>query len=408
MNLAADGAIAEGRVFHVETLVSGRALVRDRTVPAEAARAVAPALEDAFARHDRLAVAVARRTRGGTVSAHGAFVVHPKGFHRAGRGAPAEAERFDLEVDAADAGVAVVDAAAFATARGAALLDPCAGYGALGLLALSLEVRRARAGRVIAVAAASIEDAAESDEILEHEGFRNDLAASHARVHFGFDVEACDLDLAPAPLRWNAPLWGAPAGFGKYDDRGAYHWDLYRTHDAYRRRADTLVSFLAANLPAGDLPVADIGAGDALFARLAAKRGVAGVAIDPEPRAIATAREALAAEGLAALVRCEEGAAESLPFPAHAFRAAMLLDVIEHLRNPQRALAEIRRTLAPGGVLLVATPAWRYGHRADPVYHLDEYREEELTRQLRAAGLHIVHTARIKGAYDDLVVLARA
>jgi SAM-dependent methyltransferase len=85
----------------------------------------------------------------------------------------------------------------------------------------------------------------------------------------------------------------------------------------------------------------------------------------------------------------------------------MLLDVIEHLRNPVRALAEIRRVLAPAGVLLVATPAWRYGHRNDPVYHLDEYREEELARQLRACGFAITQTARIKGAYDDLVMLAQ-
>jgi hypothetical protein len=42
------------------------------------------------------------------------------------------------------------------------------------------------------------------------------------------------------------------------------------------------------------------------------------------------------------------------------------------------------------------------------VYHLDEYRPEELERQLHACGLRVVQTARIKGAYDDVVVLARA
>ena len=108
------------------------------------------------------------------------------------------------------------------------------------------------------------------------------------------------------------------------------------------------------------------------------------------------------------LVACVEGTAESMPFPGASFRAAMLLDVVEHLRNPVRALAEIRRVLSPEGALLVATPAWRYGHRNDPVYHLDEYREEDLVRQLRATGFTIANTARIRGAYDDLVVLARA
>jgi SAM-dependent methyltransferase len=96
-----------------------------------------------------------------------------------------------------------------------------------------------------------------------------------------------------------------------------------------------------------------------------------------------------------------------MPFPDGAFRAALLLDVVEHLRNPVRALREIRRVLAPGGVLLVDTPAWRYGHRNDPTYHLDEYRAEELARQLRACGLEVSSTARIRGAYDDIVMLVR-
>ncbi|MFM7051977.1 MAG: class I SAM-dependent methyltransferase [Planctomycetota bacterium] len=402
--------IAAGRAFEVERLLSGRLLVRDRTVAPEAARAAAPALEQAFARHDSLSVAVARRTMGGEVRAHGAFVVHPKGFHRAGRGAPADAERFDLEVDAADGGVCVFAAEAFEKSRAGTICDPCAGYGALGLLAATLEVRRLRLGRVIACAAATVEEPSAFDHMLEQEGFRNDLASSHARVHFGFDLEACDLDRVAegSALRWNAPVWGAPAGFGKYDDRGAYHWELYRSHDAYRRRADTLVAFLAANLPAGPQPVLDVGAGDALFAGLLARQGVRVDAVDPEPRAVATAREALAREGLEALVSCSEGVAEHLPFPEHAFRGAMLLDVIEHLRNPQGALRELRRTLCRGATLLVATPAWRFGQRADPVYHLDEYREEELARAVRCAGFTIAQTARIKGAYDDIVLLARA
>lgn len=402
--------IDAGRVFFVERLPSGRVLVRDRTVQASAARAVAPALEEAFARHDALAVAVARRVAGGEVRAHGAFVVHPKGFHRRGRSSPAEAERFDAEVDAADGGVCVFGAEAFATARAETLCDPCAGYGALGLLAATLEVRRARAGRVVAVASATIEESPDFEHVLEHEGFRNDLARSHARVHFGFDLEACDLEQVPhgSPFRWNAPIWGAPARFEKYDARGAYHWELYRTHDAFRRRADTLVSFLASNLPAGDLPVADVGAGDALFSGLLARHGMRVAAIDPERGAVDAARATLAREGLDALVACTQGVAEHLPFPDASFRGAMLIDVIEHLANPQAALRELRRTVARGGAVLLVTPAWRFGHRADPVYHLDEYLEEELARAVRAAGLAIVQTARIKGAYDDIVVLARA
>lgn len=406
-----------------ERLASGRALVWDLTLNAAEARRVAPALEAAFTHHDALAVAGSRRLRADGspndnsvsaqgVSAHGVFVLHPKGFFRNGRGAPRDGERFDCEVDAIDAGVMVVDAEAFAIARGEALLDPRAGYGALAMLSLSLEIRRRRAGRVVAVAAATICETDASDALMETQGFNNQIASSHFRSHFGFAADACDLDAVAsnpslAGLRWNAAVWGASAPFEKYDERGAYHWNLYATHDAYRRRADTLASFLVANTPPGAQRVIDVGAGDALFAGLIARQGMHAVAIDPEPQAIACARVAIAAAELSDRVECMQGSAQSIAFPDATFRAAMLLDVIEHLRNPMRDLAEIRRVLIPGGVLLVATPNWRYGHRNDPVYHLDEYRDEELTRQLRACGFEVMTTAHIKGAYDDVVVLAR-
>jgi len=409
--LAPPAAFAE-----VELLPSGRALVRDVTVDAAEARRVAAALEDAFARHDGVAMAVAKRLRADGVSAHGAFVLHPKGLVRNGRGAPRDGERFDEEVDSADAGVAVVDGEAFALIRGETILDPRAGYGALAMLSLGLELRRRRTGRVVAVAAAALDESPQCEAIFESDGLASELARSHFRAHFRFEPDACDLDAvaanaALAPLRWNPRIWGAPVPFEKYDNRGAYHWNLYATHDAYRRRADAIVSFLASSLssslPAVDAPVLDVGAGDALFSGLVARTGARAVALDPEPSAVECAKKAIADAGLAASVTCVQGNAEKLPFPEGSFRAAMLLDVIEHLRNPVRALAEIRRVLVPGGVLLAATPNWRYGRRNDPVYHLDEYREDELVRQLRATGFTIGNTARIRGAYDDLVVLAQ-
>ena len=99
--------------------------------------------------------------------------------------------------------------------------------------------------------------------------------------------------------------------------------------------------------------------------------------------------------------------AESIPLPDASVDAVLVAYVLCSVEDPRAALAEIRRVLSPEGALLVATPAWRYGHRNDPVYHLDEYREDELARQLRACGFEVASTARIKGAYDDIVMLAR-
>lgn len=55
---------------------------------------------------------------------------------------------------------------------------------------------------------------------------------------------------------------------------------------------------------------------------------------------------------------------EDCHFPDAAFDAAYLSQVIEHLLEPQKMLAELRRILRPGGRLLLTTPnvhsLWRY------------------------------------------------
>ncbi len=46
----------------------------------------------------------------------------------------------------------------------------------------------------------------------------------------------------------------------------------------------------------------------------------------------------------------------SLPYTDGAFDAVVSLQVIEHLHSPQEFLAECKRVLAPGGVLIISTP----------------------------------------------------
>lgn len=48
--------------------------------------------------------------------------------------------------------------------------------------------------------------------------------------------------------------------------------------------------------------------------------------------------------------------AEALPFPTNSFDLATANMVFEHLSDPVAALAEIRRVLVPGGVLVAITP----------------------------------------------------
>jgi SAM-dependent methyltransferase len=47
---------------------------------------------------------------------------------------------------------------------------------------------------------------------------------------------------------------------------------------------------------------------------------------------------------------------EQLPFPSNTFQRVECDAVLEHVRNPERAIDEIRRVLAPGGYLHLVTP----------------------------------------------------
>jgi ubiquinone/menaquinone biosynthesis C-methylase UbiE len=63
------------------------------------------------------------------------------------------------------------------------------------------------------------------------------------------------------------------------------------------------------------------------------------------------------AEGLAN-VEFRQGSVYELPFAAGSFDAVFSHALLEHLREPEKAVAEFLRVLKPGGMLGVCTPDW--------------------------------------------------
>lgn len=90
----------------------------------------------------------------------------------------------------------------------------------------------------------------------------------------------------------------------------------------------------------------------------------------------------------------------ALPFRTGAFHAAINVVTLEHLREPARALAEIARTLEPGGLLLLAAPHEWEVHQAPHDYF--RYTRFGLQYLLEQAGYEAIDI-RAAGGYFRLL-----
>ena len=110
--------------------------------------------------------------------------------------------------------------------------------------------------------------------------------------------------------------------------------------------------------------ILEVGCGTAALAAAFAARGAEVVASDVSLRWLVLAQKRLgdAHAGDVELVAC---AAEALPFPDESFDVVAATDVIEHVEDPRRFVAESSRVLRPGGLLFLATPN-RYSLGLEP------------------------------------------
>lgn len=76
---------------------------------------------------------------------------------------------------------------------------------------------------------------------------------------------------------------------------------------------------------------------------------------------------------------------EHLPFMESSFDAIVMLEVVEHTRSDKAALAEIRRVLKPGGILVLSTPHAGIFAFLDP-YNLRKSFQDRLPRFSSLAG----------------------
>jgi ubiquinone/menaquinone biosynthesis C-methylase UbiE len=111
--------------------------------------------------------------------------------------------------------------------------------------------------------------------------------------------------------------------------------------------ADAIVAELRA---AGAERVLEVGVGTGRIARPLAERGVRVCGIDIAPRMLARLREQLGPRHTAPDLLL--GDATQLPLASASFRAVVLCHILHLVEGWKEAVAEIRRVLAPGGVVI--------------------------------------------------------
>ena len=165
-------------------------------------------------------------------------------------------------------------------------------------------------------------------------------------------------------------------------------------------------------LPAGQR-VLELGCGAGTYVRLLAKAGHRVVGLDYSRPSLG---RALAADPAGA-GRYLAAEAYALPFAAGAFDAVLCIGVLQALAQPERALAEMARVLAPGGRALVETlnpwsplAAWRRlssGARRQAT-RLTYCAPQRVERALRGAGLHAFRHVAVLVPPRSLPVAERA
>ena len=161
-------------------------------------------------------------------------------------------------------------------------------------------------------------------------------------------------------------------------------YDLMREKEEhlwwFRGRRAVIDAFLARAGLSGPLRVLDAGCGTGgNFASYALYGELEGV--DPSPAAVDYCHR----RGFSGVV-C--GDAERLPFDDGRFDLVTATDVLEHVSDDRRALAEMRRVASSGGVLLLTVPAyrWLWSPEDEGLGHHRRYTYGRLRERLIEAG----------------------
>ena len=170
---------------------------------------------------------------------------------------------------------------------------------------------------------------------------------------------------------------------------------LWHSHYLYARYAKIALTGLGRKLKG---KILDVGAGTGYGARFLDRTKTTYIPTDLlEGRDPADSKISKQAEKIG--IYCS---ANELPFSNGCIDGIMMISVLEHLENPQKALKEAYQLLVPGGNILVATPF------AFPVhgYPLDfrRWTKEGLKSEIENAGFVVLEENCFGNTFSSLVL----
>lgn len=167
-------------------------------------------------------------------------------------------------------------------------------------------------------------------------------------------------------------------------------------------RRNIVLSFVdGLVLPGKRSRILDVGSGAGATLRELSRYGSA-VGIDISRRAVDYCQR----RGCRKIVLVGE---EELPFPDNCFDLVVALDVIEHLEDDGKALAEYGRILKPGGSLLLTVPAyrWLWSWHDEVNHHRRRYSRRVLRDTLEGSGFTTSRLSYFSTYLLPLIVLVR-
>jgi SAM-dependent methyltransferase len=157
--------------------------------------------------------------------------------------------------------------------------------------------------------------------------------------------------------------------------------ELYESHWWFRAREELIIKFLRRNQPPGGWrTILDVGCGDGLFFRELAQFG--------DVEGIELAADVISPDN-PFRDRIHIGPFDETFRPGKQYTLVLMLDVLEHLADPVKALRNALSHLQPDGSLLITVPAFQtlWTSHDELNYHFARYTKSSFNEVAEKAGL---------------------